>query len=50
MNQPGRRSLEDYIQSMIKLSITINNRLLYVVLRIIFSIIGNHFRIIGRIW
>ena len=45
MNQPGKRSLEDYI----KLSIMPQYRLLYVVLRIIFSIIGNYFRIIGKI-
>ena len=49
MNQPGRRSLDDYIKLSIMLQYTINNRSLYVVLRIIFSIIGNHFRIIGKI-
>ena len=48
MNQPGRKSLEDYIDYPLCYS-TINNLLLYVVLRIIFSIIGNHFGIIGKI-
>ena len=45
MIQSGRKTILNYLLCYS----TINNRLLYVVLRIIFSIIGNHFRIIGRI-